>query len=171
MFEAEFWVAVAFFLFIGVLAYLRVHRFVVDGVDARSNQIRAELEDAYRIKQEAQALHAEYRRKASEAEQEAGVIVAGAAAEAERLAAEIKARMEEFVARRTKLAEIKISQAEAQAVAEVRGAAADAAIAAAEKILLERVKGDVANGILQRSIKDVKGLLGSISGTIHRGLP
>jgi F-type H+-transporting ATPase subunit b len=67
--------------------------------------------------------------------------------------------MEEFVARRTKMAETKIAQAEAQAVADVRAAAADAAAAAAEKILTESVKGPVADDLLARGIGDVKAKL------------
>ena len=84
---------------------------------------------------------AEYERKGREAENEAAAIIASAKAEAERLAGEAKARMEDFVARRTKMAEAKIAQAEAQAVADVRSAAADTAVAAAEKIFRPRPKG------------------------------
>ena len=79
---------------------------------------------------------AEFERKGREAEGEAASIIAGAKAEAERLAVEAKARMEDFVVRRTKMAEAKIAQAEAQALADVRAAAADTAVAAAEKILI-----------------------------------
>ena len=86
-----------------------------------------------RLRDEAAKLLAEYQRKQSEAEREAEAIVAEAKAEAERVAAEAKVKMEEFVARRTKLAEAKIGQAEAQALADVRAAAADAAVTAAEK--------------------------------------
>ena len=67
--------------------------------------------------------------------------------------------MEEFVARRTKMAETKIAQAEAQAVADVRAAAAEAAVAAAEKILTDSVKGKVADDLIARGIGDVKAKL------------
>jgi F-type H+-transporting ATPase subunit b len=158
MFEAEFWVAVAFFLFLGVLAYFGVHKLVLTSVDQRRDRIKAELDEARRLKQEAQALLAEYQRKQSEAEQEAAAIVAGAQAEADRLVVEAKAKMEEFVARRTKMAETKIAQAEAQAVADVRAAAADAAIAAAEKVLAENVKGAVADKLVAKGIEDLSKL-------------
>ena len=64
--------------------------------------------------------------------------------------------MQEFVARRTKMAETKIAQAEAQAVADVRAAAAEAAVSAAEKILSDTVKGKVAEDLINRGIGDVK---------------
>src|SRR6266508_147536 len=119
MFEAEFWVAVAFVLFIGVLGYFQVHKLIVKGVDDRRDRIKAELDEARVLKEEAQALLMQYQEKKQAAEQEAAAIVAGAKAEAERLAAEAKAKMEDFVVRRTKMAESKIAQAEAQAVADV----------------------------------------------------
>ena len=79
--------------------------------------------------------------------------------ETERLALEARAKMEEFVARRTKMAETKIAQAEAQAVADVRAAAAEAAVTAAEKILTQSVKGDVADKLIAQGIGDVKAKL------------
>ena len=104
-------------------------------------RIKAELDEARRLREEAAGIVAQYQKKRHEAEAEAEAIIAGARAEAERVAAEAKAKMEEFVARRTKMAETKIAQAEAQALADVRAAAADAAVAAAEKILSETAKG------------------------------
>ena len=156
MFTPEFWVAVAFAIFIGVLIYMGTHRTILDALDRRSARIRAELDEARRLKEEAQALLAEYQRRQGEAEREAAEIVAGAKAEAERLAAEAKAKSEEFLARRTKLAETKIAQAEAQALTDVRNAAADAAVAAAEKILTETVKGKVADELIGKGIAEVK---------------
>jgi F-type H+-transporting ATPase subunit b len=157
--EAEFWVAVAFVIFIGVMIYFGVHKLIVSALDQRSDRIRGELDEARRLKEEAAALLAEYRRKQQTAEREAAEIVAGAKLEAERLATEAKARMEEFVARRTKMAETKIAQAEAQAVADVRAAAADAAVAAAEKILTQTVKGSVADDLLTKGIAELKSKL------------
>src|SRR5260370_39201552 len=135
MFEAEFWVAIACVIFVGVLGYSGVRRLLVKGVDDRRDRIKAELDEARRLKTEAQALLAQYQRKQQEAEREALAIVASAKAEAERLAAEAEAKLEDFVARRTKMAENKIAQAEAQALADVRSAAAEAAAPASETIL------------------------------------
>ena len=141
--EPEFWVAVAFVMFIGVLIYVGAHKKITEALDHRSARIKAELDEARRLREEAAKLLADYQSKQNEAEREAEAIVAEAKAEAERIAAEAKVKMEEFVARRTKLAEAKIGQAEAQAVADVRAAAADAAVTAAEKILRETAKGKV----------------------------
>jgi len=80
-------------------------------------------------------------------------------AEAERIASEARAKMEDFVTRRTKSAENKIALAEAQAVADVRAAAADAAIAAASTILSQSVKGEVADDLLAKGIQDVRAKL------------
>jgi F-type H+-transporting ATPase subunit b len=154
--EAEFWVAVAFVLFLGLMAYAGVHKTVINALDQRSARIKAELDEARRLKDEAAKLLAEYKQKTGDAQREADAIVAGARAEAERLAEEAHARLEEFVARRTKMAETKIAQAEAQALADVRSAAADAATSAAEKILLQTAKGKVADTLIAQGIEDVK---------------
>ena len=91
MFEAEFWVAAAFVIFVAVLGYFGVHRMLVKGIDDRRDRIKAELDEARRLKEEAQALLAQYRSKQQEAEREAQAIVASAKAEAERLAAAAEA--------------------------------------------------------------------------------
>ena len=152
----EAWVAIAFLCFLGLLAYLGVHRKLIDSLDQRQARIKGELDEAKRLRDEAQALLADFERKGRAAESEAEAIIASAKTEAERLAAEAKSRMEDFVARRTKMAEAKIVQAEAQALADVRSAAADAAAAAAEKILSAAAKGKVAEDLLARGIEDVK---------------
>ncbi len=152
----ETWVAIGFVCFLALLAYLRMHRKVVDALDARQARIKAELDDASRLRQEAQALLAEFERKGLAAESEAAAIIESAKAEAERHTADAKLRMEDFVARRTKMAEAKIAQAQAQALADVRAAAADAAVAAAEKILAAAAKGKVAEELLARGIEDVR---------------
>jgi F-type H+-transporting ATPase subunit b len=154
--EPETWVAIGFVIFLGVLVYMGAHRRIIDGIDRRQARIKSELDEAVRLRQEAQSVLAEFERKGREAEAEAASIVAGAAAEAERLAAEAKARMEDFVLRRTKMAEAKIAQAEAQALADVRAAAADTAVAAAERILSAAAKGKVAEDLLARGIEDIK---------------
>jgi F-type H+-transporting ATPase subunit b len=155
----EFWVAVAFVIFIGVLVYVGAHTMIVDALDERSARIKAELDEARRLKEEAKALLAEYERKKGEAEQEAAGIIASAKAEADRLAVEAKTKSEEFLARRTKMAETKIAQAEAQAVADVRNAAAEAAVAAAERVLTDTVKGKLAEDFIDKGIAEVKAKL------------
>ena len=157
--EPEFWVAVAFFILMGVFAYLGVHRTVLTTLDHRRDRIKAELDDARRIKEEAAKVLEQYKARRASAEREAAEIITGARAEAERIASEAKTKMEDFVARRTKTAENKIALAEAQALADVRAAAADAAIAAASTILSQSVKGEVADDLLAKGIQDVRAKL------------
>ena len=158
-YEAEFWVAVAFFILMGVFAYFGIHRTVLKALDHRSDRIKAELDDARRLKEEAAKLLAQYKARHASAEREAQDIITNATAEAERIAAEAKAKMEDFVARRTKTAESKIALAEAQALADVRAAAADAAVAAASTVLSQTVKGNVAENLLSKGIAEVKAKL------------
>jgi len=157
--EAEFWVAVAFVILMGVLGYFGVHRTILTALDHRRDRIKAEIADAQRIKQEASSLLAEYKSKREAAMREADEIVANAKAEAERIAAEAKTKMEDFVARRTKSAEAKIAMAEAQAMADVRAAAADAAVSAAATIMAQSVKGETADAMMAKSISELGGKL------------
>jgi len=157
--EAEFWVALGFLCFLGLLGYVGVHRMLAKSLDERADRIKAELAEAQKLKDDAAQLLADYRRKREQAEHEAQDIIAGAKAEAERLAIEAKAKIEEFVARRTQMAELKIAQAEAQAAADVRSAAADAAVAAAATVLGQETKGKLAADLIARGIEDVRNKL------------
>jgi F-type H+-transporting ATPase subunit b len=154
--EPEFWVAVAFVILMGVFAYFGVHNTVLRALDHRSERIKAELDDARRLKEEAAKLLAEYKARRATAEREAQEIIATAKADAERIAAESKSKVEDFVARRTKTAESKIALAEAQALADVRAAAADAAVTAASRILSQTVTGQVADDLLAKGISEVR---------------
>ncbi len=157
--EPEFWVAVAFVILMALFAYLGIHRTLLKALDHRGERIKAELDDARRLKEEAAKLLAEYKTKRASAEREADEIIANARAEAERIATEAKAKMEDFVVRRTKTAESKIALAEAQALADVRAAAADAAVSAASTILLQSVKGPVADDLVTKGIAEVRAKL------------
>jgi len=159
MFQAEFWVAVAFVLLMGVFGYFGVHRTILKALDNRSARIQKELDDARRLKEEAAKLVEEYRARRASAEREAQEIITSAKAEAERIAAEAKTKMEDFVARRTKTAESKIAQAENQAIADVRAAAAEAAVTAASSIMTQSVKGSVADDLIAKGIQDVRSKL------------
>ncbi len=154
--EPEFWVAVAFVILMGIFAYAGVHKTVLKALDHRTERIKAELDDARRLKEEAAKVLADYKARSATAEREAQDIVASAKVEAERIASEAKAKMEDFVARRTKAAEGKIALAEAQALADVRAAAAEAAVTAASTILSKTVKGQVADDLLAKGIAEVR---------------
>jgi len=155
-FDPETWVAVAFVILMVVFGYLGVFKKATDALDKRAERIKAELDDATRLKQEAAKVLADYKARSASAEREAADIVANAKTEAERIATEAKAKMEDFVARRTKTAESKIALAEAQAVADVRAAAAEAAVQAASTILSQSVKGQVADDLLAKGITEVR---------------
>ena len=159
LFAAETWVAVAFLIFVGILAYFGVHRTVLNAIDERGRKIEGELAEAKRLREEAQAIVADYKAKQAAAEKEAVEIVAAAKADAERLATEAKTKVEDFVARRTKMAEAKIAQAEAQAVAEVRSAAADVATAAAGSVLADIARGAGGGDLIKAGIAEVKAKL------------
>src|SRR5262249_35342963 len=154
--DPETWVAIAFIILMAGFGYLGVHRTVLKALDNRAARIKAELDDARRLKDEAAKVLGEYKARRASAEREAAEIGAGARAEAERTAADAKAKMEDFVTRRTKAAENKIALAEAQALADVRAAAAEAAVSAATTILSGTVKGNVADNLLSKGIAEVQ---------------
>ncbi len=154
-FDAEFFVACAFVLFLALLGYVGVHKMIAAGLDGRINRVKAELAEAERLRAEAAALMASFEAKRKQAEADAAGIVAQARTEADMLARDAKVRMEEFVTRRTKQANDKIAQAEAQATADVRAAAAEAAVQAATVVLAQDVKSGNGASLVDRGIADV----------------
>lgn len=157
--EPVFWVMIAFFGFVALLIYYKVPGLITRSLDARADAIRAELDEARRLRDEAQSLLADYQRKSREAENETKAILDQAKRESEALASETRRNLTESVERRTKLAEEKIARAEAQAVSEVRASAVENAIAAAEKILKARATGQTASTIIETSIRDLENKL------------
>ncbi|MCB1387146.1 MAG: F0F1 ATP synthase subunit B, partial [Nitratireductor sp.] len=157
--DATFFALVALVIFLGIVIYLKVPGMITRNLDARSDQIRNDLEDARRLREEAQELLAEYQRKRKEAEQEASDIVAAAERDAELMAKEAEEKTAEFVARRTAQAEDKIAQAQAQAISDVRALAVDLAVAAAGKVIEGKVSGAAAEKMIKDSIAEVKARL------------
>jgi len=156
---AEFWVAVAFVAFLVILLYYKVPKLIAKALDDRADAIRKELDQARRLRQEAQDLLADYQNKHRNVGQEADGIVEQARREAEAFAHETRAALKDSLERRTKIAEEKIARAEAQAIDEVRATAVEVALAAAEKILREKVAGSSGAALLDQSIRDLKGRL------------
>ena len=152
----ETWVAAAFLIFLGLLFRIGAHRFMFEALDDRSARIRSQLDEALKLRKEAEEVLAEYKRRQDEAEKTAASIIHNAGLEAERMASDAAAKVEEFIARRTRMAETKIAQAEAQAVADVRSAAADVAVAAAEDMLTRSTKGAAGDALIARGIADLK---------------
>mgnify|MGYP003632126111 CR=1 FL=1 len=151
----EFWVLVSLLIFIGILVYMKVPGMLAAQLDKRGADVATELDEARRLREEAEALLASYKKRQAEAMQEADAIVAQAKLEAERLAEETRVSLEAQVARRQQLAEDKIHQAEAQALQEVRAVAADVAIDAARAVIAEKVDASKDSSLIEKSISEV----------------
>lgn len=154
--DAEAWVALGFVVFIAGMIYLGVHGKLGAALDDRARKVADELASAKRLHDEAAAVLDSFKRKAQAAEAEAAAIVAQARKEAELMGQEARARLEDYVARRTKQAEQKIAMAETQATADVRAAAADAAVRAAEIVLRRDPRGTGVSDLAGREIERLK---------------
>lgn len=158
--DAEFWVLVALVAFFGVLVWLKVPKAATKALDDKAAAIQSELDEAQRLREEAQALLDSLRAKKAEAERQGAEMLAAAQVEAKAFAAEAKAKLEESLKRREALAERRIAQAEASAAAEVKAAAADLAAEAAEALLVDRLKGKKSDPLVDRAVTQLAGKLG-----------
>jgi len=151
----ELWVLVSFVLFLALLVYYKIPDRLVKALDERADRIRAELDEARRLREEAQAILADYQRKQRDAEKEAEDIIALARREAEVFAGESRKGLTESLERRLKLAEEKIARAEEQAIKDIRSKAVDVAVATAEQLIARELKGKSAESLVDKSIRDV----------------
>jgi F-type H+-transporting ATPase subunit b len=154
--DATFYALVALLLFLGVALYAGAHKSAGAALDNRASQISKDLADAKRLREEAEALLAEYKQKRRDAETEAQDIVARAKADANTYAEESKIKLAEMLERRTKQAEHEIAQAEAAAVKHVRNSAVDLAVARAADIFSTSAKGKGGENLVADSIAAVK---------------
>ncbi len=152
--DASFWVAVAFVLFVALIAK-RGYQFITEGLDKRAGRIKTELDEAVRLREEAQALLAGYQRKQRDAVRDAEEIVERAKREAARIAEQAEEDLAAALERRTRVAEVKISQAEAQALAEVRNQAVDMALAATRRLLAENLDQSRAEALIDEAIAEL----------------
>lgn len=157
--EPEFWIGVGFATVIGIFLYRRIPAFIASALDARAASIAKELDEARKLRDEAEALLAQYKKKAKDVEKEAEAILTEAKAEAERFAAEARVQLKAHIERRSQAAQDKIAQAEAQAMAEIRALAADAAVAAAEKLIAARLDEKRTGALIAESLKELSGKL------------
>ncbi|TIP31780.1 MAG: F0F1 ATP synthase subunit B, partial [Mesorhizobium sp.] len=153
------WATIALIIFLGAVIYLKVPGMLAKSLDSRAAKISSELEEARRLREEAQQLLGQYQQKRKEAEKEAADIVAAAKREAELLASEAHKKTEDYVARRTALAEQKISQAEREAIGEVRASAVDIAVEAARALLAAKVDAKAGADLFKSALQDVKAKL------------
>jgi F-type H+-transporting ATPase subunit b len=136
--DAEFWVLVAAVIFV-IAVFKPGSRALTGGLDARAARIRGELDEARRLREEAERLVADYKARQQAAAAEAEAIVAHARAEAERIAAQSARDLELALERRQRMAEDRIAQAEAKALGEVRAVAIDIAVAAAREVIAAEI--------------------------------
>lgn len=156
---AETWVGVGLVIFLGILVVAKVPAAIAKALDARSVAIQTELDEAARIRAEAEAMLKNLTEERAAAEVQAKEMIQAARDEATRLEAEGKVRLEETLARREKLAERKIAQAEADAQAAVKAAAVDLAAKAAEAVLVQRLAGLKSDPMIDDAIKGLAGRL------------
>jgi F-type H+-transporting ATPase subunit b len=155
----ELWVLVSFVLFLALLVYYKIPDRLVKALDDRADRIRAELDEARRLREEAQQILADYQRKQRDAEKEAEDIIALARREAEVYAGESRKGLTETLQRRLRLAEEKIARAEEQAIKDIRSKAVDAAVSAAEQLIARELKDKSAESLVDKSIRDVSAKL------------
>jgi F-type H+-transporting ATPase subunit b len=154
--DPTFWVAVGTVLFIGLVVYMRAPQMIAKLLDDRAAAIKAELAEAKRLREEAEALLKQYRAKTANAEQEAQAIVQAAKEASERAAVDARVQLSQQIERRAKMAEQKIAQAEAEAVAEVRAAATAIATAAAADLIGKRMTEAKGDELIDSAIRDLR---------------
>jgi len=157
--EAEAWVAVGLIAFLAIVVYVGAPKKIAAALDAKSAQIQTDLDEAARLRAEAEAMLADIRTQREDAEKQAAAMLAAAEADAVRMAADAQAKLEEQIARRTALAERKIASAEAQAAADVKAAAADLATQAAERLLAARLASAKSDPAIDAAIAQLAGRL------------
>ena len=152
--DPTFWVAVSLLIFLA-LVYKPIAAALPKTLDARADRIRAEIEEAEKLRAEAQDLLAEYQRKQREAAGEAESIVRHAREEATRIAEEGERRLEAALKRREQAALARIGRAEEQAMALVRARAVDLAIEATRRLLAERLTAAKGDELIDQAIKEL----------------
>jgi F-type H+-transporting ATPase subunit b len=149
--DPEFWVLVAFLIVVVGLVRL-TSPMIAKSLDERAARIKTELDEAQRLREDAERALADYQRRQRDALKDAEGIIAQAKAEAERFGRKAAQDLEETIERRTRQAEEKIAQEEAKAIAEVRGIAIDVAIAAARQIIAKELDTRAGGALIDNAI-------------------
>ncbi|QCO56744.1 F0F1 ATP synthase subunit B (plasmid) [Pseudorhodobacter turbinis] len=153
--NTDFIVTVAFILFIGVLLKFGVPGMVTGLLDKRAEQIKADLDEARALREEAKAILASYERKKKEVQEQSDRIVASAKEEAVAAAEQAKVDLANSIARRLAGAEDRIASAEAGAIRAVREHAVTVAIAAASDVLAKQATPETVSASVDDAIKQV----------------
>ncbi len=154
--DPETWVAIAFMLFVLVAIRYKLPHKIVQALDQRSAAIARELEEARKLRGEAEALLAEYKQRAENAKTEADAIIAQAEREAEAYAKEARTSFDEMIGRRLNMAEQKIKLEEEKARKQIRAQAAELAISAAEQLIEQKMTGKLAEDAISASLDRIK---------------
>lgn len=157
--DTSFWVGLSFLIFVGFIVWKGAHRAIGSALDARADKIKTQLDEARSLREEAQALLAKYQRQQRSAEDEANNIINQAEEDAKIMMKEAEARINDMIERRTELAEQKIAQMEAQAMADVKAATARIAIEAARQIIAKEMDGAKGDKAIDSSIKSLDKLV------------
>ncbi len=150
--DAHNWIYLGLLVFIVILWRAKVPGLLAKTLDDAGARVQAQLDEARRLREEAEALLADIKIRRHQSEAVAAELMAAAEAEAERLRAEAAVQLEEDIRRRAALAERKIAQAEAQAASEVKAAAAELAAQATEAVLAARVSGAANDPLIDASL-------------------
>ena len=154
--DPETWVAIAFVLFVFVALYYKLPHRIVQALDQRSAAIASELEEARKLRAEAEALLADYKQRSENAQVEANSIIAQAEREAEAYAKEARASFDEMINRRLNVAEQKIKLEEEKARKQIRAQAAELAVSAAEQLIEQKMTGKLAEEAISTSLDRIK---------------
>jgi F-type H+-transporting ATPase subunit b len=149
--DPEFWVLLAVAIFV-VAVWKPARRMIVGALDARALRIREELDAAARLRDEAQQALAAYQRQQQEGAAEAQSIISHAKDEAERIAAQSLRDLEETLRRRQLLAQDRIAQEEAKALAEIRAIAVDVAISASRQVIADSLDDTRSAALIDQAI-------------------
>lgn len=154
--DPSFWVAGSTTVFVIAVAAKGAFKKIGEMLDKKSLEIAASLEEARTLRDEAEALLAEYRKKQRDGEKDAAEMVAQAEEDARLLLEAASREIDEMAERRRRLADEKIRQAEASAIKEIRAKAVDIAIESARQVLASEVKGDLSDKLADSAIADVE---------------
>lgn len=158
--QAEFWVGAGLLIFLAIVIFVaKAPKAIAAALDAKVATIQSDLDEAARIREEAQRLLAELQAEREAAQRQAQEMLSAAQDQVRQFEADAKAKLEESMARRQKLSEQRILVAEAQAEAEVRAAAAELAAQMAEKVLVHRLAGAKSDPLIDKAISQLAGKL------------
>jgi F-type H+-transporting ATPase subunit b len=156
--DPTFWVAIAFVIFV-IAVFKPIRSTLLGGLDAKIAEIRQEVEEAEKLREETQRLLANYQRQQRQALQDAENIVTRAREEAERHRTEGNEAMKDMVRRQEEQARDKIAQAGVSAIQEIRTMSVELAMVAAEKLLADRLAGPEGGRLIDQSIEEISSKL------------